>query len=270
MFSTVGRMEMLGGIVMGESVRWRDGVLWFSDWGAGEVVRVVDGVAEVVRRVEGLPFCLEWTPAGELLVVEGRQAVVTRDGKRWADLSGVDGAHPWNDVAADSRGNVFVNNIGYDFPGGQEQPGIIAVVGPDGAVRTVAAGLRFPNGMAVTADDSTLIVAESHAGRLTAYDIEADGSLSRRRVWAAVEGSAPDGICLDPSGAVWYADVPNRQCVLVREGGDVVQRVGFTDGAFDCALGDDGTLYTVTADYTDPQMLAKRTGKLHATKVSPA
>jgi sugar lactone lactonase YvrE len=259
---------VLDGIVMGESVRWRDGVVWFSDWGTGEVLRVVGGEAEVVQRVTGFPFCLEWTPGGELLVLEGRQAVVTRGGEAWADLSGVDGAHPWNDVAADSRGNLFVNNIGYDFPGGEERPGVIAVVGADGVVRPVADGLRFPNGMAVTADDSTLIVAESHAGRLTAYDIEADGSLSRRRVWAAVEGSAPDGICLDRSGAVWYADVPNRQCALVREGGEVVRTVGFEDGAFDCALGDDGTLYAVTADYTDPQMFAKRTGKLYA--VSPA
>ena len=166
---------------------------------------------------------------------------------------------------------MFVNNIGYDFPGGEEKPGIIAVVGADGAARTVADGLAFPNGMAVTPDDSTLIVAESHAGRLTAYAIAADGSLSGRRVWAAVEGSAPDGICLDPSGAVWYADVPNRQCVLVREGGEIVRTVGFEDGAFDCALDGAGTtLYTVTADYKDPQMIAKRTGKLHATVLSPA
>jgi len=259
---------VLDGIVMGESVRWHDGEVWFSDWGAGEVVRVAGGKPEVVRRVEGLPFCLEWTAGGQLLVVEGRSAVVTRDGQRWADLSGVDGAHPWNDIAVDSRGHVFVNNIGYDFPAGPEGPGIIAVAGADGVARAVADGLAFPNGMAVTPDDSTLIVAESHAGRLTAYEIGADGSLSRRRVWAAVEGSAPDGICLDPSGAVWYADVPNRQCVLVREGGEVLRRVGFDDGAFDCALGDDGTLYVVTADYTDPQMFAHRTGRLHA--VSPA
>jgi sugar lactone lactonase YvrE len=201
----------------------------------------------VVRRVEGFPFCLEWAAGGELLVVEGRAAVVSRDGEPWADLGGIDGVHPWNDVVADSRGNVFVNNIGYDFPGGEERPGIIAVVGVDARARVVADGLAFPNGMAVTSDDSTLIVAESHAGRLSAYDIGSDGSLSRRRVWAAVEGSAPDGVCLDPSGAIWYADVPNRQCVLVREGGEVVRTVGLADGAFDCALGDavrgDGRLH---------------------------
>jgi sugar lactone lactonase YvrE len=263
-------MELVGGIVMGESVRWHDGSVWFSDWGAGEIVRVVDGRPEVVGRVEGLPFCIDWTPGGELLVVEGRSAVVTRGGARWADLGGVDGTHPWNDIAADSRGNVFVNNIGYAFPGGDPRPGLVAVVRPDGTVRPVADGLHFPNGMAVTRDDSTLIVAESHAGRLTAYDIGGDGSLSRRRVWAAVEGSAPDGICLGPGGAIWYADVPNKRCVLVREGGEVRQEVHFADGAFDCALGDDGTLYTVTADYTDPKMFAKRTGKLHATPVNPA
>lgn len=261
---------LLSGIVMGESVRWHDGRVWFSDWGAGEVVRVEGGRAEVVARVKGLPFCLDWTPAGELLIVEGPGAVVTRDGERWADLSGIDGAHPWNDIAADSRGNVFVNNIGYDFPGGEPRPGIVAVVTPDGVARPVADGLAFPNGMAVTPDDGTLIVAESHAGRLAAFDIAADGSLSNRRVWAAVPDSAPDGICLDPTGAIWYADVPNKHCLRVREGGEVLDRVAFDDGAFDCALADDGTLYTVTADYTNPRMFAARTGKLHATTVTPA
>jgi sugar lactone lactonase YvrE len=256
--------EVLDGIVMGESVRWHDGRVWFCDWGAGEVVRVTEGRPEVVARVEGLPFCLDWTPGGELLVVEGRAAVITRDGERWADLSGIDAAHPWNDIAADPRGFVFVNNIGYDFPAGPEQPGIVAVVTPDGVARTAADALRFPNGMAVT-PDGILVVAESHAGRLTAFDIADDGSLSHRRVWAAVPDSAPDGICLDPSGAIWYADVPNKQCVLVEEGGRIVSRVGYEDGAFDCALADDGTLYTVTADYTDPQMFASRTGRLHAT-----
>jgi sugar lactone lactonase YvrE len=252
---------------MGESVRWHDGVVWFSDWGAGEVVRVVDGRAEVVTRVEGLPFCLDWTPGGELLIVEGPGAVVTRGGERWADLSGIDGVHPWNDIAADSRGNVFVNNIGYDFPGGEPGPGIVAVVTPDGVAREVAGGLAFPNGMAVTPDDATLIVAESHAGRLTAFDIAGDGSLSNRRVWAAVPDSAPDGICLDPTGAIWYADVPNKHCLRVREGGEILDRVAFDDGAFDCALAGDGLLYTVTADYTNPRMFAARTGKLHVTRV---
>jgi sugar lactone lactonase YvrE len=262
---------LLGGIVMGESVRWHDGGLWFSDWGAGEVVRVVDGKPEVVARVEGLPFCLEWTPAGELLVVEGRQAVITRDGERWADLSAIDGVHPWNDIAADSRGNAFVNNIGFDFPGGEPAPGLIAVVTPDGAARQVADGLMFPNGMAVTADDATLIVAESYAGRLTAFDIAPDGGLSNRRVWAPLGSAAPDGFCVDSSGAVWYADVPHRRCVRVREGGEVLETVPFDRGAFDCALTDTTPpiLYAATADYPNPvTMFTTRTGRLVAVPVT--
>jgi sugar lactone lactonase YvrE len=262
-----GSALVLDGIVMGESVRWHEGVLWFSDWGAGELIRVVDRRPEVVARVRGLPFCFDWAP--DLIVVEGPHAVVTKGGEDWADLTGIDGEHPWNDIAVDSRGNVFVNNIGYRFPGGDPRPGFVATVSPDGRARKTADGLKFPNGMAVAGD--TLIVAESHAGRLTAYDIDPDGALANARTWAAIEGSAPDGICVDASGAIWYADVPNKQCVRVREGGEILDRVRFDDGAFDCALDDDGTtLYTVTADYTDPQMFAKRTGKLWATPISPA
>ena len=104
-------------------------------------------------------------------------------------------------------------------------PGIIALVTPDGSVRQVADGIAFPNGMAVTPDNSTLIVAESYGNRLTAFDIAADGSLSNRRVWADLGDGVPDGICLDAEGAVWYGDVPNKRCVRVREGGEVLQTI---------------------------------------------
>jgi sugar lactone lactonase YvrE len=145
-------------------------------------------------------------------------------------------------------------------------PGLIAVVTPDGKGRQVADGLEFPNGMAVTADDRTLIVAESHASRLTAFDIDPDGSLSNRRVWAELPGVAPDGICLDPSGAIWHAAVPHQHCQLVREGGDVLVTVALPDGAFDGALSGDGrTLYALTADYSNPAaMFGGRTGRLFA------
>ena len=260
---------LLTDIVMGESARWHEGHLWFCDWGAGEVIRLVDDKAEVVGRMRGLPFCIDWLPGGDLLILDGPGAALLRSAKPFADLSGIDGAHPWNDIATDSRGNAFVNNIGYDFPGGAPAPGLIAVVTPDGAARQVADGLLFPTGMAVTADDTTLIVAESHAGRLTAFDIDPDGSLGNRRVWAELPSAAPDGICLDASGAVWYADVPHRQCVRVREGGEILETVAFDLGAFDCALSGDAVLYTVTADYTDPAaMFTSRTGRLVATPVS--
>ena len=119
-------------------------------------------------------------------------------------------------------------------------PGIIALVTPDGAARQVADGIAFPNGMAVTPDNSTLIVAESYGKRLTAFDIAADGSLSNRRVWADLGDGVPDGICLDAEGAVWYADVPNQRCVRVREGGEVLQTIELDRGCFACMLGGAG------------------------------
>jgi sugar lactone lactonase YvrE len=256
-------LVLVDDLVMGESVRWHDGRLWFCDWVAGVII-VLDatGRPEVVGRMRGLPFCIDWLPDGPMVVTsaDGRLLRLEPDGSlvTHADLGG---AHPWNEVVVDGRGIIFANNIGYDFPGGSPAPGFIAAITPDGEVRRVGDGLAFPNGMAVSGE--TLIVAESHAGRLTAFDIEPDGSLLNQRVWAAVEGSAPDGICVDAEGAVWYADVPNRECVRVREGGEVVQRVALDRGGFSCALSDTATLYAVTADFSDPAaMFSGHTGQL--------
>jgi sugar lactone lactonase YvrE len=264
--------ELLTGLVMGESVRWHDGRLWFCDWGAGSVIRVDAGRPTVVAQMRGLPFCIDWLPDGALLTLDGPAARLLRDGADHADLSGIDGVHPWNDIAVDSRGNAFVNNIGYDFPGGPPGPGLIAVVTPDGKARQVADDLLFPNGMAVTPDDSTLIVAESHGARLTAFDIAPDGTLTHRRVWADLPGDAPDGIAIDATGAVWYASVPAQHCRLVGEGGEVLATVALPDGAFDCAITDDQqTLYAVTADYTHPQaMFTGATGRLFEIPLAPA
>ena len=149
------------------------------------------------------------------------------------------------------RGNAYINNQGFDFPGGQFAPGIIALLTPDGAVRQVADGIAFPNGMAVTPDNSTLIVAESYGNKLTAFDIEASGSLSNRRVWAETGKDHPDGICLDTEGALWYADVGNKHCVRVREGGEVLQTIELDRGCFACMLGgaDSKTLFMVATEW---------------------
>ena len=145
-------------------------------------------------------------------------------------------------------------------------PGTIALVTPDGAARQVADDLAFPNGMAVTPDNSTLIVAESYARRLTAFDIAADGGLSNRRVWAELDDGVPDGICLDADGAVWYGDVPNMRCVRVREGGEVLQTIELDRGCFACALGgqDRSTLFMVAAEWNGPASMidGPRTGRL--------
>jgi sugar lactone lactonase YvrE len=120
---------------------------------------------------------------------------------------------------------------------GKGTPGTIALLKPDGSARQVADGMAYPNGMAVTPDNATLIVAQSYDHRLTAFDILPDGSLANRRVWTGLGDGAPDGICLDAEGAVWYADVPNQRCVRVGAGGEVLQTIDLDRGCFACTLG---------------------------------
>ena len=266
---------VLDGIVLGESARWHGGRVWFADWVAGEVIVVEDGQPRVVARVDGMPFCFDWLPDGRMVSTNGphqRLLTIAPDGEQLmlADLTGVVAPHAWNDIAVDPRGHVFVNNIGYDFPGGEPAPGLIAVITPGGEVRRVAGDLLFPNGMAVSPDGGTLVVAESHGARLTAFDITTEGNLTDRRVWAELSGDAPDGICFDPDGSVWYASVPGMHCRKVREGGEILRTVSYDRGAFDCALTPDGTLFAVTADFSDPGAMfsGARTGQLVAAKVS--
>ena len=255
---------LLTGLAMGESPRWHENRLWFSDWGAQEIVAVdLDGNREVVVRTPfGLPFCIDWLPDGRLLIVSGRECLLLRrelDGSlvRHADLRGLSD-RAWNEIVVDGRGNVYIN-------GG---PGIIALVAPDGSARQVADRIAFPNGMAVTPDNATLIIAESHGKRLTAFDITPDGSLSNRRVWADLGSGVPDGICIDADKAVWYGDVPNKCCVRVREGGAVLQTINLDRGCFACMLGGMGnrTLFLIAAEWRGmeniPEVARARTGQV--------
>jgi sugar lactone lactonase YvrE len=244
---------LLPGLGFGESPRWHDGRLWFCNWGMQEVVAVdLDGRRDVMARVPTtLPFCIDWLH-GQLLVVSGQERLLLRqesDGSlaTHADLRSVS-QNGCNEIVVDSRGNIYVNGGG---PGAAGALGIIARVGADGSVRQVAEGIAFPNGMAVTANNSTLIIAESHGKRLTAFDIAEDGSLSNQRVWADLGDGVPDGICIDAENAVWYADVPNKRCVRVREGGEVLQTVSVDRGCFACMLGgqDRKTLFIVAAEW---------------------
>jgi sugar lactone lactonase YvrE len=231
---------LLTDLAFPESPRWHEGRLWVADWGAEEVVALdLDGRREVVAHVPSL-MCIDHLPDGRLLAVSSAHRRLLRqesDGSMvtHAELQAL-GTHPWNDIVVDGRGNAYVNNIGFDFPAGEFAPGIVALVTPDGAARQVADGLALPNGMAVSPDGATLIVAESYGQRLTAFDITEDGGLSNRRTWAAVDDH-PDGICLDAEGAVWYGDVGTSRCVRVREGGEVLQVIDLDRGCFACVLG---------------------------------
>ena len=173
---------LMTGIVFGESPRWHDGRVWLSDWGAHQVIALNPGGGhEVVATVASFPMCIDFLPDGRLLVVDSaRQRLLRRepDGSlvTHADLAAISDK-PWNDIVVDAGGNAYVNSIGFDFPGGAPAPGFVVLAAADGSVRRVADDLAFPNGMAITADGATLLVAESHADRITAYGIGPDGAL---------------------------------------------------------------------------------------------
>ncbi|HZZ87748.1 MAG TPA: SMP-30/gluconolactonase/LRE family protein [Caulobacteraceae bacterium] len=224
-----------------ESPRWRDGRLWFADWTAGEILTLgEDRRVEVVARAAAPPLSFDFAADGRMLIVASAAGQLLRreaDGSigPFAEL-GQGGR--WNEIVVDGRGAAYVNGAW------------LLLVRPDGVVEPQAEGFAFPNGMAVTPDNRTLICAESHARQLTAFDIAGDGRLSNRRIWASLDGP-PDGICIDAEGAVWYADVPNRCCRRVREGGEVLDEVKLDRGAFACILGgpDRRTLYITAASW---------------------
>jgi sugar lactone lactonase YvrE len=252
--SALEATSLLSGLVIGESPRWHDCRLWFAHWGTEEIVAVdLDGNTEVVAAgLPGLGWSIDWLPDGTLLVTGRGLMRVEPDGTMvpHADLTGV-GVEDFNEIVVDGRGNVYVNG-GCDFePGAGEAPGVIALVTSDGSVRRVADGIAFPNGMVVTPDNSTLIVGESFARRLTAFDIADDGTLSNRRVWA--DGVGPDGISMDAEGAIWtgVGEFGDNLVGRVREGGEVLERVQLDMACFACMLGgEDGrTLFMLTADW---------------------
>ena len=235
------------GLQMGESPRWHDGRFWMCDWLAGEVlVFDADGSREVVARVAGLPFSIDWLDDGRL-VATTPEGVVAGPALEPYGATG----QPFNEIVVDAARRAWVDMPG-SMPWEEPKAGIVAVVLSDGSSRQVADDVWFPNGMAVL-DDDTLVVAESHGDRLTAWTITDSGELVDRRLWADLgPGSAPDGICADAEGAIWYASVPGQRCSRVAAGGEVLDTIDADRGCFACMLGsDDGrTLYIVANNYS--------------------
>lgn len=234
------------GLQMGESPRWHDGRFWMCDWLAGEVLAFdSEGGREVMARIDGLPFSIDWLPDGRL-VATTRSGVVA--GPDLAPHGAI--GQPFNEIVVDAAGRAWVDMPGA-MPWEEPAPGIVAVVLPDGTSRQVANDVWFPNGMLIL-EGRTLVVAESHADRLTAWTITDDGDLVDRRIWAQLDpGAAPDGICADAEGAIWYASVPGERCVRVAPGGETLDVVETDRGSFSCVLGgDDGrTLFIVANRY---------------------
>ncbi|HKC52860.1 MAG TPA: SMP-30/gluconolactonase/LRE family protein [Myxococcota bacterium] len=267
---------LIDGLCFPEGPRWHDGNLWFSDMHAKRVMRSgLDGRARAVVEVEQRPSGLGWLPDGRLLVVSMYDRKLLRLDPSGlavvADLAHIATFH-CNDMVVDRHGRAYVGNFGFDLIGGEAaKPTSLARVDPDGSTHVAATELTFPNGMVITPDDRTLIAAESFAACLTAFDKAADGSLSRRRVFAKLEGGAvPDGIALDAEGAVWVASPMTNECLRVHEGGRVSRRLRASALPYACALGgpDRKTLFICTAETHDPdECVAKRSGKIETVEV---
>jgi len=226
-------------------------------------------------------------PDGRLLVVSMHDRRLLRldpDGLvEHADLRGVATGH-CNDMVVDAHGRAYVGNFGLDFGSyirehsleyGFADPDFptaaLALVDPDGTVRVAAEGLRFPNGMVITPDGQTLIVAETFGPRLTAFTIAEDGTLHNRQVWAEMSGGIPNGLCLDAEGAIWVVSPPTHECLRLAEGGAVLDRVRIGQDCFSCALGgDDGRTLLLAAGPSPATPLepGARTGKIEMTTVS--
>jgi sugar lactone lactonase YvrE len=285
---------VLDGMSYLECPRWHDGRLYVSDFYTQQVYRLdLDGgggAAEPVARVPEQPSGLGWMPDGSMLVVSmrDRRVLRVRDGGEpevHADLSSL---APWhlNDMVVDAEGRAYVGNFGFDLMTLQpiRATGIVRV-DPDGSATTVADGLRFPNGTVLFPDGRTLVVAETLAGRLTAFDVDDGGGLSNRRVWAqlsetvetedmgellAVGGIAPDGIALDAEGAIWAADALGGRVLRIREGGEIVEEIAPGIGVFACALaGADGRTLVMCAapSFAEHERRDTREAKLLACEV---
>lgn len=266
---------LVEGLRFPEGPRWHGHLLFVSDMHAARIVTVSEhGEVAPFAEVAGQPSGLGWDPHGHLMVVSMVDRRVLKfhpDGPQvFADLSGLAAFH-CNDMVVDAAGGAYVGNFGFDLDGGATPvPTVLIRVAPDGTPSVAADDVRFPNGSVITPDGRTLIVGESFGGRLTAWDIAADGTLSNRRLWAQLDGAVPDGICLDAEGAIWSACPISGRVLRVLEGGEVTDVVSIDRrGAYACMLGgaDRRTLFICTADASDPAQTGSMRGAIETVRV---
>ena len=265
------------GLGFPEGPRWHEGKLWFSDFRTKKVMTVdLEGTLQTIAEVPGQPSGLGWLPDNSLLVVSmtDRQLLRLHEEEMtlFADLSDLASFH-CNDMVVDSKGNAYIGNFGAPIATPAAKLAEIILVKPDGGKRVVAKDMAFPNGSIITPDEKTYVVGETYASRLTAFDIEADGSLANRRIWAQFDSLGivtdrsklmnrilPDGICLDDEGAIWVAS-PGKGAEVVRvfEGGEIADRIKVETFPYACMLGgpDGKTLFVLTSDLSSSELVGR-------------
>ena len=275
---------LMKGLTFGEGPRWHENKFYFSDFYSHKVYSLdLSGKHEVIVEIPNQPSGLGWTPDGTMLIVsmKDRKLMSFKDGQltERADLTELSGFH-CNDMVVDIDGNAFIGNFGFNTYDGEEiKPTNLILVRPGEDPVLAADNLFFPNGTVITPDNKTLIVGETYAARLTAFDKSEDGSLSNRRIWAdlkvnAEEGTVPlpDGMCIDEEGAIWVASPSTAEVIRVHEGGMISERIPVQTNAFACMLGgeDRRTLFICTSNGSgvDPgAALREKSGKIEITQV---
>ena len=278
---------LMDGLTFGEGPRWHEEKFYFSDFYSHKVFSLdMDGNSEVIVEVPGQPSGLGWMPDGTMLIVSMKDKKLLSFNNNTlsevADLSNLAGFH-CNDMVVDDQGNAYIGNFGFNTYSGEEiRPANLILVRPGEDPCLAADDLLFPNGTVITPDGKTLIVGETYAARLTAFDINQDATLSNRRVWAdftldADEGDIPlpDGMCLDVEGAIWVASPSTAEVIRVREGGVILDRISVETNAYACMLGGDDlkTLFICTSNASgvDPESaLREKSGKIETIKVEVA
>ncbi len=275
---------LMKGLTFGEGPRWHENKFYFSDFYSHKVYSLdLSGKHEVIVEIPNQPSGLGWTPDGTMLIVsmKDRKLMSFKDGllTERADLTELSGFH-CNDMVVDIDGNAFIGNFGFNTYDGEEiKPTNLILVRPGEEPVLAADNLFFPNGTVITPDNKTLIVGETYAARLTAFDKSEDGSFSNRRIWAdlkvnAEEGTVPlpDGMCIDEEGAIWVASPSTAEVIRVHEGGMISERIPVQTNAFACMLGgeDRRTLFICTSNGSgvDPEAaLREKSGKIEITQV---
>jgi sugar lactone lactonase YvrE len=261
---------LVDGLGFPEGPRWRDGRLWFSDFVSRKVhIMDVNGHMTDVVEVPRVPSGLGWLPSGHLLIVSMEDRRIMRLEHSGlvvhADLSHL-ARFSCNDMVVDAFGRAYVGNFGFDYRGGgRVRPTVLIQVTPEGRSQAVADDLLFPNGMCITPNGKTLLVAETFGRRVTAFEIVAGGGLTARRHFVQFEvkrkgGRVPDGMCLDAEGALWVASPSTNECMRIVDGGRVTDIVNTGDtNAIACMLGghDRRTLFICAGRSED-----ERTGKI--------
>lgn len=267
---------VVDGLAFPEGPRWHNGEFYFSDQHAGVVWSIgCDGKTRRVADVAMRPSGLGWLPDGTMVIVSMLDHQLLRlsgDGMdAFADLSAF-APGPINDMAIDARGRAYVGNFGFDLDRGERPKAtVLLMVSPDGAVSVVADEVWFPNGTAITPDGKTLLLAETFGARISAFEIEEDGSLKDRRVFAKLAGIYPDGICLDAEGALWVACADGHKVIRVEEGGKITHEIALEGRhAYACMLGgsDRRDLFLCTAaDHRPERTVALRSGRIEMVRV---